>query len=112
MTSAAGTNTEVQQVTPRFLIRQPRALQWFENGRLVKRHDCERQAGEGHCERQLTGAILIHQFFTGRFELFLDLLYVAILSNFADTLAEDISGAKLAKYIVSLTFDNCDRVAA
>ena len=37
----------------------------------------------------------------GRFELFLDLLYVAILSNFADTLAEDISGAKLVKYIVS-----------
>ena len=36
----------------------------------------------------------------GRFELFLDLLYVAILSNFADTLAEDISGAKVAKYIV------------
>lgn len=38
----------------------------------------------------------------GRFELFLDLLYVAILSNFADTLVEDISGAKLAKYIVSV----------
>lgn len=37
----------------------------------------------------------------GRFELFLDLLYVAILSNFADALAEDISGAKLVKYIVS-----------
>lgn len=32
---------------PRFLFRQPRALQWFEDGRLVKRHDCERQAGEG-----------------------------------------------------------------
>lgn len=38
----------------------------------------------------------------GRFELFLDLLYVAILSNFADTLAEDISGPKLVKYIVRL----------
>lgn len=39
----------------------------------------------------------------GRFELFLDLLYVAILSNFADSLTEDISGAKLAKYIVSVS---------
>jgi hypothetical protein len=38
----------------------------------------------------------------GRFELFLDLLYVAILANFAETLAEDISGAKLVKYIVSV----------
>ncbi|KAJ5486009.1 hypothetical protein N7530_000309 [Penicillium desertorum] len=38
----------------------------------------------------------------GRFELFLDLLYVAILSNFADTLTEDISGAKLVKYILIL----------
>lgn len=37
---------------------------------------------------------------SGRFELFLDLLYVAILSNFADDLVQDISGAKLAKYIV------------
>lgn len=37
----------------------------------------------------------------GRFELFLDLLYVALLSNFADALAEDITGAQLAKYVVS-----------
>jgi hypothetical protein len=65
----------------RFLFRQPRALQWFEGGKLMKLQDGERQAG--------------------RFELFLDLLYVAILSNFADTLTEDISGAKLVKYIVS-----------
>jgi hypothetical protein len=36
----------------------------------------------------------------GRFELFLDLLYVGILSSFADTLVEDISGAKLVKYLV------------
>ncbi|KAJ5109982.1 hypothetical protein N7532_002627 [Penicillium argentinense] len=74
---------ELKAQNPRFLLRQPRALQWFEHGRLVKRHDCERQAG--------------------RFELFLDLLYVAILSNFADTLAEDISGAKLVKYILILS---------
>jgi hypothetical protein len=37
---------------------------------------------------------------TGRFELFLDLLYVAILANFAETLAEDVTGVKLVKYIV------------
>lgn len=65
----------------RFLFRQPRALQWFEGGKLMRLQDGERQAG--------------------RFELFLDLLYVAILSNFADSLTEDISGAKLVKYIVS-----------
>lgn len=29
----------------RHLFRQPRALQWFENGRLVKRQEGERQAG-------------------------------------------------------------------
>lgn len=38
---------------------------------------------------------------TGRFELFLDLLYVAILANFAESIAEHISGAQLVKYIVS-----------
>ncbi|KAF3399828.1 hypothetical protein F1880_008400 [Penicillium rolfsii] len=74
--------SELKEHDPRFLLRQPKALQWFEHGRLVKRHDGERQAG--------------------RFELFLDLLYVAILSNFADALAEDISGAKLVKYILVL----------
>lgn len=37
----------------------------------------------------------------GRFELFLDLLYVAILANFADGLAEHPSGAQVVKYIVS-----------
>ncbi|CAI7612174.1 unnamed protein product [Penicillium bialowiezense] len=68
---------------PRYLLSQPRALQWFEDGKLMRRQDGERQAG--------------------RFELFLDLLYVAILSNFADTLAEDISGPKLVKYIVMVT---------
>jgi hypothetical protein len=71
----------MSESNPRFLFSQPRALQWFENRTLVRRQDGERQAG--------------------RFELFLDLLYVAILSNFADTLAEDISGAKLVKFIVS-----------
>ncbi|KAF9248595.1 hypothetical protein DTO013E5_6377 [Penicillium roqueforti] len=73
---------EEPQSNPRFLFHQPRALQWFEDGKLMRRQDGERQAG--------------------RFELFLDLLYVAILSNFADTLAEDISGAKLVKYILIL----------
>ncbi|KAJ6122052.1 hypothetical protein N7512_004517 [Penicillium capsulatum] len=82
MTGPAGIDASELQSNPRFLLRQPRALQWFENGRLVKRHEGERQAG--------------------RFELFLDLLYVAILSNFADTLVEDISGAKLVKYILIL----------
>jgi hypothetical protein len=34
------------QSNPRFLFRQPRALQWFENGGLVKRSEDERQAGK------------------------------------------------------------------
>ena len=38
----------------RYVIRRPKALQWFYNGRLYKASDEERQAG--------------------RFELFLDLL--------------------------------------
>ncbi|KAJ5100553.1 hypothetical protein N7456_006605 [Penicillium angulare] len=80
--TGAGIEVNELQSNPRYLLRQPRALQWFENGRLVKRNEEERQAG--------------------RFELFLDLLYVAILSNFADTLVEDITGAKLAKYFLIL----------
>jgi hypothetical protein len=38
---------------------------------------------------------------SGRFELFLDLLFVAILANFAEGLAEDPTGAQLVKYIVN-----------
>lgn len=78
----------INPVTPepkkRALFRQPLALQWFEGGVLKKRSDEERQAG--------------------RFELFLDLLYVAILASFADGLAEHPSGAQVVKYIVSLTY--------
>lgn len=33
------------QPQTRFLIRQPLALQWFDNGKLVKRREEERQAG-------------------------------------------------------------------
>ena len=80
-------NTDAQPSSPepkkRALFRQPLALQWFENGVLKKRSDEERQAG--------------------RFELFLDLLYVAILASFADGLAEHPSGIQVVKYIVSLT---------
>lgn len=36
------------QSNTRFLFRQPRALQWFDRGTLVKRQDGERQAGESH----------------------------------------------------------------
>ncbi|KAJ5248832.1 hypothetical protein N7468_000283 [Penicillium chermesinum] len=82
MAAPAGIDMNELDSNPRYLIRQPRALQWFEDGRLVKRHESERQAG--------------------RFELFLDLLYVAILSNFADTFVEDITGANLVKYILIL----------
>lgn len=33
------------QPQTRYLIRQPLALQWFDNGKLVKRCEQERQAG-------------------------------------------------------------------
>lgn len=37
---------------------------------------------------------------SGRFELFLDLLFVAIVANFAEDLADHASGARLVKYVV------------
>ncbi|OCK84572.1 hypothetical protein K432DRAFT_344825 [Lepidopterella palustris CBS 459.81] len=67
----------------RYLIRQPKALQYFHNGELVRASEGERQAG--------------------RFELFLDLLYVAIVANFADNLATHPTGAQLVKYILIFT---------
>jgi low temperature requirement protein LtrA len=39
----------------------------------------------------------------GRFELFLDLLFVAILANFAEELASNASGDQLVKYLVRLS---------
>jgi hypothetical protein len=83
--TAERTDTQSSRPEPkkRALFRQPLALQWFENGVLKKRCDEERQAG--------------------RFELFLDLLYVAILASFADGLAEHPSGIQVVKYIVSLS---------
>lgn len=44
--SEIDTNEPQAQSETRYLIRQPRALQWFENGRLVKRRDEERQSGK------------------------------------------------------------------
>jgi hypothetical protein len=38
--------TEEAQTDPRYLFRQPRALQWFENGKLFKRSEEERQASK------------------------------------------------------------------
>ncbi|QDS76895.1 hypothetical protein FKW77_003991 [Venturia effusa] len=69
-----------QLIRPNALFRQPLALQWFEEGHLRRRSEGERQAG--------------------RFELFLDLLYVAILANFAENLAEHVGGNQLVKYIL------------
>ena len=64
----------------RYLIKRPKALQWFHNGQLHKASEDERQAG--------------------RFELFLDLLYVAIVANFSDSLSENPDGQHLAKYVL------------
>lgn len=64
----------------RYLIRRPKALQWFHNSTLIKDTEEERQAG--------------------RFELFLDLLYVALVANFSDDLAEHPDDAHLLKYVL------------
>lgn len=74
---------EIQEsaVASKYLIKRPKALQWYEDGRLVKE-------GSGE-ERQ-----------AGRFELFLDLLYVALVANFAEDLADGPTGAKVVKYVL------------
>ncbi|KAF7551320.1 hypothetical protein G7Z17_g5114 [Cylindrodendrum hubeiense] len=63
-----------------YVVKKPRALQWFYKDQLQKESDDERQAG--------------------RFELFLDLLYVAIVANFSDELAEHPDGDHLVKYLL------------
>ncbi|KAK4500144.1 hypothetical protein PRZ48_008330 [Zasmidium cellare] len=65
----------------RYLVKRPKALQWFYNGQLQKESDEERQAG--------------------RFELFLDLLYVAIVANFSEHLAEHPDGEHLVQYLLT-----------
>ncbi|OCT54269.1 hypothetical protein CLCR_00278 [Cladophialophora carrionii] len=64
----------------RYLIRKPRALQYFHRGQFKRELEKERVAG--------------------RFELFLDLLYVAIIANFSDDLTEKPTGANLVKFIL------------
>ena len=47
---------QLQKVqTPRALFRQPLALQWYQDGELVKRKENERQAGKWTC--------IIHAYF-------------------------------------------------
>ena len=64
----------------RYLFKRPKALQYFHNGELKKESEGERQAG--------------------RFELFLDLLYVALVANFAEDLASHPSGVEVVKYLL------------
>ncbi|KAI9664233.1 MAG: hypothetical protein M1831_002412 [Alyxoria varia] len=67
----------------RYLIRKPQALQYFHKGVLKKAQEKERVAG--------------------RFELFFDLLYVALIANFADHLSEEPSGVRFVKFILVFT---------
>ncbi|KAK3725537.1 hypothetical protein LTR37_000507 [Vermiconidia calcicola] len=67
----------------RFLIRRPKALQYFHNGQFKKAAEKERVAG--------------------RFELFFDLLYVALIANFAEALTEHPSGTQLVIFILTFT---------
>jgi low temperature requirement protein LtrA len=73
-------DSEGPNAASRYLIKRPKALQWFHRGRLQRESEEERQAG--------------------RFELFLDLLYVALVANFAEDLAARPSGAELVKYLL------------
>lgn len=79
-TDSSSSHPQTTPSAPRYLIKRPKALQWFHNGHLQKESDEERQAG--------------------RFELFLDLLYVALVANFAEDLADHPSGAELVKYLL------------
>lgn len=85
----------------RYLIQRPKALQYFHNGQLKKAAEKERVAG--------------------RFELFFDLLYVALvhsgiqeggqrislttqqIANFAEHLTEHPSGGNLVQFILVFT---------
>ncbi|KAK5083511.1 hypothetical protein LTS08_003704 [Lithohypha guttulata] len=73
---------QLQQSTKptRYLIKRPKALQYFHHSTLITDSSEERQAG--------------------RFELFLDLLYVALVANFSDDLAENPNPKHLAKYVL------------
>lgn len=97
-----------QLVRPNALFRQPLALQWFEAGdpEPKRRREGERQAGKLLCPSIYASEWLLTDicWCTGRFELFLDLLYVAILANFAENLAEHVGGNQFLKYIVSPFF--------
>lgn len=65
------------------MIRRPKALQFFHHGRLKKFSEKERVAS--------------------RFELFFDLLYVALIANFADKLTDEPSGVNLVLFILTFT---------
>ena len=58
-------------------------MQYFENGVLKKAQDKERVSG--------------------RFELFFDLLYVALIANFAEKLANEPSGVNLVLFLITFT---------
>jgi hypothetical protein len=54
MSEVVGSDMHKTSTQPkRALLRQPLALQWFEDGQLRKRSDEERQAGMGDYMRQL-----------------------------------------------------------
>lgn len=59
--TTSSVSAELASLDRRYLIRRPRALQYFERGVLKKSSDKERVSG--------------------RFELFFDLLYVALVST-------------------------------
>ncbi|CRG88029.1 hypothetical protein PISL3812_05054 [Talaromyces islandicus] len=66
---------------PRYLFRQPKASQWLEDGKFYKRTELPRP---------------------GPFELFLDLIYVAVAANFAERLTENITCHEFIKYMLIL----------
>lgn len=63
----------------------------------MRRTEGERQAGMYRCSYGIEQQANDRK---GRFELFLDLLYVALLANFAEHLAAHPTGKGLVLYIV------------
>ncbi|KAF2092439.1 hypothetical protein NA57DRAFT_50195 [Rhizodiscina lignyota] len=76
----ASEDSEAAALGHRYLIKRPKVLQYFYGGQLKKANDEERQAG--------------------RFELFLDLLYVALVANMAENFADHANGNGLVKYML------------
>lgn len=85
----------------RYLIRQPKPIQWAERGQLFRRQACGGpRTGNSINNTCFFKVNILTNMCKGPFELFLDLVYVSVVANFADHLAANLSGHEFIKYIV------------